>query len=1314
MKAVIICSRIVWRLVTTAIISLAVLITLGRQFAHELPRYQAQLEDMLSGQVNMQVAFNQIKTEWTGFSPLLSAAAVSLSPLSPQGAGQPVITTEKLNAHPDFFRSLVSRTLLWHELSVERLTLSLVEQPDGRWSLGGMTSGGGMADTAALLKMMRRSTYLKISEGVFHVAFSGGDTSIIRMRDILVENSGDFHRVAVSAAFDDAGESARLVIEGRHDLFDINAFQGAAYLKLNRLNFQGPVSAMVKRWVPALAEQADFDSQVEAEFWMEKPDESGAHLSGYIKAAEIPLFGQRDTPPLTGFKAEVTGVYHPGRDWQVVFQDIDFDWAEHAIEPLTIGYRQKVGEPLGFGTVGIDHLNLTTLAAMLESGKLLSARGMEVLQTLQPSGVARALRVHLRPTAVGQPKFAVQANLQDVAISSWKKAPASRGINGYVEMDGINGFLELDSPNGFAMHYPSVYADYMVYPTVRGQIGWRIDQERQAVRVASGPITLGGETGEGTAYLYLDLPFKRAQGPGEMFLQLGLRNSHSRYRNRFIPKTMKPGLRKWLDEAVGDAALDEVGFVWRGSLSGKARQQRSTQLYLKIRDGELKFRPDWPALQALDAVVAVDDRSVTGEVADGRIGDMNVTGAQARVTPAANGKGSVLAVTGSVRGDAGDAVRVLAQSPLQDRVGGLVDWPLSGKAAAELDLTIPLAAGAAKPSYKVDADISEAQLADPEKALVFQQVAGKLRYRDDTGLSGRGLRASLWGKIPLTGAMATVEDELVLTSHGSAGLVTLFKQFGLPLDAVLTGETDFQGELYLGGGGPPRLQLNSSFLGVAVDLPEPFGKAPGAGSGFEMSVTFNDGFSRFTGNHNHQLYFAFDLADGAISNGLLSVNKPARLDDGRKELRLDGLLHDFTLDEWLPVYERLRVFGGGENSLPQRITAKLDFFRLDELELGDMVLTGEPTGTGTWVFTFTSDIAAGKVTLPRDKTLPFEVELESLNFPASESEKSESESIFAGINPAELPHVDFHVDKLSVGGKLLGSVSFLMQPREKGVMLSNIDGKLLGVILGTSNITEEDERGASPLSGNRLVWLREGEENYTHFTGLFGARDIADALGNWSEAKIIDSERARFVTDLSWRGPPDKVTAESLYGSLVMELQDGEFYRSPKGATGTVIRAVGLLNFANWVRRIKLDFSDLFSEGMKYDMIKGVLKFDYGVMAFESPVEVKMPSGRMKLSGSADLLGEQLDAHLVMTVPVETNLPWFVALAGGLPAAAGVYVTSKLFEKQLGSLSSLSYKIDGGWDDPTLKVDRIFSDKGVITGEAANGKPGAKRERANE
>ena len=74
------------------------------------------------------------------------------------------------------------------------------------------------------------------------------------------------------------------------------------------------------------------------------------------------------------------------------------------------------------------------------------------------------------------------------------------------------------------------------------------------------------------------------------------------------------------------------------------------------------------------------------------------------------------------------------------------------------------------------------------------------------------------------------------------------------------------------------------------------------------------------------------------------------------------------------------------------------------------------------------------------------------------------------------------------------------------------------------------------------------------------------------------------------------------------------------------------------------------------------------------------------MAGEFNLVDETVNGKLVATLPVGVNLPWLVGLAGGLPAAAGVYITSKLAQKQVDRLSSISYTLNGPWDDIEVSV----------------------------
>ena len=71
----------------------------------------------------------------------------------------------------------------------------------------------------------------------------------------------------------------------------------------------------------------------------------------------------------------------------------------------------------------------------------------------------------------------------------------------------------------------------------------------------------------------------------------------------------------------------------------------------------------------------------------------------------------------------------------------------------------------------------------------------------------------------------------------------------------------------------------------------------------------------------------------------------------------------------------------------------------------------------------------------------------------------------------------------------------------------------------------------------------------------------------------------------------------------------------------------------------------------------------------------------------------QIDGELVVTLPVANNLPWVAALAGGPAVAAGVFVVSKVFEKQVSRLSSAVYGVTGDIQSPEVEFRRLFDDQ---------------------
>ena len=1269
------------------VISLALLISIGRETIDDLDNYRFQINSYASDLLGLELTSEQLHGEWHQFTPEVSAKNLAI--YAP-GQTTPAITLDHVKLDLNLIQSVLSRQLVWRELHLGEISLAAKEDANGAWSIAGMPLNGG-GDSSGLLDVLLYSAYLDVKLVSFKLIFFSGTETVLEARDIRLENSGDFHRLLGAVNLEGAEHSAQLIIEGRGDHHDLENFDALAYLKLNRIDFSGSLNALAKGWFPETVERiGNIETDIEGEIWIKTTKGGEANLAGHLSAAEVPLNWLEDTEPLTNFKADITGWFDPGQDWGVRLQGLDFDWGEIQIEPLTINFLQKVGTQWGSGSLAVSQMNLGLLDDMLVKARLVPEAVSNAAQQLQPTGNIRKLHIDLS-LEDDKPDMHLRANLDDLSVSSWNGAPAARQVNGYLEVNNASGFVELDSPDGFALHYPQVFDEFMEHSSMKGQVGWRWDAENKAVTVTSGPLEMDGDEGQGKVFLYLNLPVGQPELNPEMYLSVGVRNTHSKYRNRYIPDNLDQGLLDWLDQSFGDMAVPEVGFIWRGPLTGDDSLSRSIQLYLHAVDGELKFQPDWPALKQLDTVMTLDVSELDAEILSATLGKSTVKQADVLVRADSSSNSQNLLITGHVQSDLGDAIEVLAQSPLKSRVQGLEGWALSGSSGIKLDLNIPLGANKGKAdtelgSYKVDTVIDQGLMMLPGTKISFQQLNGIIKYRDKKGLYADELKGQFWGE-PVLANLETQKDDLLIRVDGRFAMPALGEFLNLPSDQVLLGKTDVLANVRVPLEDisiPIQLNVTSQLKGAEINLPEPFGKPASSEKHIEAKIVFAKNMDLRVAL-GEDIKSQLELRDGSVLRGLLAVDTDHKELPERGQLLAVGHLKSFSLSQWQQAYPKILHVSEADSQANEGGTTSLNLtpifdVSIDQLDVAGLEFEDASVNGGyqnsEWMIGVESDRAEGHVLISSDESAPMMIDLERLFLPTPTEAGGDAEE----LDPSSLPHIQLSVRNFGVGDKRFGEANLLMEPQANGVKISGINANLLGLQLGDS----EHETS--------LEWTVDNNRHQTKFDGLLRAGDIGEVMKAWQLPAILDSKEAHFFAGLSWEGRPWDISHTTMGGAMSLHLEKGRFYKSPTGAANALIRLVGLFNFGNWVRRLQLDFSDLFEKGMSYDEMRGGLVFDRGTLTFDAPMVVKLPSGRIKMEGEANLISEEIDAELVTTLPVGTNLPWVAAAIGGLPAAAGVYLTSKVFKKQVDKLSSISYSIEGSWNEPEIQVQKIFSD----------------------
>lgn len=530
-----------------------------------------------------------------------------------------------------------------------------------------------------------------------------------------------------------------------------------------------------------------------------------------------------------------------------------------------------------------------------------------------------------------------------------------------------------------------------------------------------------------------------------------------------------------------------------------------------------------------------------------------------------------------------------------------------------------------------------------------------------------------------------------------------------------------------------QVTVTSTLANVGIDLPAPYGKSSKGKRPFEFKLWLQESQAQIDVRYNNDVQVLLRMDRGA-NNNLVNANialaSDAKLSDQPRFL-VSGFLPDIDLDAWKSVLSRYKVYAGrlapvitqglspsqaiglkpsGPNAsgpelldepvgliagLPFRVELKLGQYKLGSATLENLNVIAVPVRAG-WQLALENEVIAGKLLVPDSPFSPLQIDLERVSLTKEMlGEKFSAVNLVDStglapvvtepakpievIDPRKLPMANITLGSLLMDGNNYGSWSLQLRPNSKGVVIDNIRGSIRGITVS----------GADELGGAKLIWQEAPDGVQSRFIGNLSAGDMAEVLRAWDKPDTIESQTARYQADLYWPGSPQDFALVHLSGDMTLFIENGSFKRDANAGDG-VLRLMSILNFDTLARRLRFDFSDLYKSGLAYDTINGKMRFNQGVLIFEEPLVVRTPSSGMQMAGSIDLRNETVNTRLVATLPVAGNVTFYAALAAGLPAAAGIYIVSKLFKKQVDQATSVSYTIQGSWDDPKMRFDRLF------------------------
>ncbi|MDE0441933.1 MAG: DUF3971 domain-containing protein [Gammaproteobacteria bacterium] len=731
----------------------------------------------------------------------------------------------------------------------------------------------------------------------------------------------------------------------------------------------------------------------------------------------------------------------------------------------------------------------------------------------------------------------------------------------------------------------------------------------------------------------------------------------------YLPLTMSPKLRDWLENSVRSGYLEDGRILFQGDVGATdGLPRRHFELAARLVDGVVDYHVDWPTASRIRANLVVGGKG-TSLRGSARVLDTDISEIDLSVPPS----GERVSLHLRTRADAGQLLQFVRLSPVRNTMPFLSDaWTGDGPVVVDAEMVVPLAAAGDEvlrpEDLRLEFDLEGTDIDLADLGLRFEGMTDRVSYQWPMSLSSERLRGRLFDA-PVELGIESDDATIRFSLTGSAGVAHAYGILDLADPGIAEGRFDFDAvfEVFPGSEHPAELRIDTDLVGVAAALPVPLDKRTGETSTLAVSLQFLTDYVAVSTRYNDMSGW-LHVGDSGILAAALGLGVPVPMTDaGQGRVVIAGGLDSVDVSSVVSALgSTTRQAGPGFSwELRDFRVGRMEF---DALELADLRIDGY-ADDGEIRLTLAGPELHG--TLERSGNGPWRLDLPELKVPASPT--GEDIALDSGVID-QLIAADVVLGQVSVGDDDYGTWRFGVRPVPGGVELHDVVAEL---------------RGLSIEATTPMLWSRDGT---TRFEGTVNAGDLRDVLPQWDFVASVESESFAAEGSVHWPGSPLEFDLAKLSGAASLDLVKGRFLDVEQGAGAA--RIMSLINFSTIVKRISLDFTDVFGRGVSFDRALANLAVTDGRARFDGPAKITGTGLRFDIDGAVDFASGEVDYAMVVTPALHASLPWYAAfLATTNPlAAAGVLFGQQVLKDPIKRLASFDVVVRGPYDDPEVVV----------------------------
>lgn len=918
------------------------------------------------------------------------------------------------------------------------------------------------------------------------------------------------------------------------------------------------------------------------------------------------------------------------------------------------------------------------------------------LKTLQPEGIISALEINLDATEA----IKIKVLLEKATVQAWSGAPALKNLTAWVSATPDFGRV-IFRQNNLEAGFPDLFNTNFNLDAAQGLVDWHLFNKDQN-SIAKNSLIVSGrnilfEKDSAKIYGNFNLLLPGDDLEASYFdLNLGLSDVPYYFIDTFLPeKIMDKGLIDWIKNATKGGTVTNATLWIADSYVNKGSQK--VDLSFDVKDATLKFLPEWQEISNLSGILSVENGIVSASLKSGTI--LGAELEKGQLTTYQKPNGTWLKINAKAQSKASIMQILFKQTPVGKIIPKAINhWRAGGTVRADLELDFPLTSKTAKPHIGFFARLINSKINTVKPNLLFENVNGTFEFDSDKGFFSKGLSATLWD-MPIS-AMGRKRN--LFDIKASVSPYKVFKWLNFDTKKIITGVSDAKGTLNLD---TAKLILQSELKGINLNLPKPFAKSDQKLESFLFDLDLKKSLLKI--NYSDKLRLGIKL-DASPKYGIVNVaeKKVEEILMPPQGLFLSLKTDTIFIDDWLAWWKNLKystkdIFGT-QNPLNK---ADSDFSWQVKLDTNNLIFKNKnykdlsaiarnlpalevafanPYVKGNFILNQNSFIdRLGSLSFKYVK-LPENFEFESLDSNKSTKvEKNKSSTLNLNSKKFKTPNknwflakfkpLDLEIEELRLGNSFYGKLGANIAPNSKGLDIDNINWQL------------EETQVKGYLNWQHIPYDR------TKLEVEINGGDLSKSIEFITLAKApIKTGEHSGILRLSWIGVPYKIELKNLRGNLDFKLQKGEFPKIDLGLLKGITRIFSLFNIDTLIRRLSLDFSDVTSSGLSFNLVQGSAVISEGVISTVTPIEINSTATSFSLEGEVDLVKNFINQELVVVLPVSQTLPLVALLAGASQVGIAIWATQKLFGNLLDSFTKARYKVYGDLNNPDIRLMKVF------------------------